>query len=182
MVSQDNHLEEAFDKPPMVAYTRNKNLKDTLIRAKINKNNNRETRKQRGMKQCGKCIACSFVKEGRTIKTKHFTWTLNRQFNCNSENVIYLLQCDKENCRQIYIGETEREIKERIKEHIGYAKNKILHKSTGHHFNLPGHSWQNMKFSVVGKLKSSDKIYRQEKEKHFIKQFNSYYDDLNMMP
>ena len=66
--------------------------------------------------------------------------------------------------------------------HIGYAKNKILHKSTGHHFNLPGHSWQNMKFSVVDKLKSSDKIYRQEKEKHFIKQFNSYYDGLNMMP
>ena len=92
---------------------------------------------------------------------------LNRQFNCNSENVIYLLQCDKENCRQIYIGETEREIKERIKEHIGYAKNKILHKSTGHHFNLPGHSWQNMKFSVVDKLKSSDKIYRPETEKTF---------------
>ena len=111
------------------------------------------------MRKCGKCVVCSSIKEGRTIKTKKFTWTLNRQFNCNSENVIYLIECDKENCKQVYVGETERQIKERIKEHIGYARNNMIHKSTGKHFNLPGHSWQNMKFTVIDKLKSSDVVY-----------------------
>ena len=39
-----------------------------------------------------------------------------------------------------------------------------------------------MKFTVVDKMKSTDRIYRQEKEKYFIKQFKSYYYGLNMMP
>ena len=74
------------------------------------------------MKKCGKCIACSYVKEERTIKSIYCTWTLNGQFTCKTENVIYLLECNKEGCKQQYIGETEREVKERIKEHINYAK------------------------------------------------------------
>ena len=65
---------------------------------------------------------------------------------------------------------------------IGYARNNMIHKSTGKHFNLPGHSWQNMKFTVIDKLKSSDVVYREEKEKYFIRQFDTYYDGLNMRP
>ena len=182
MLTQDKYLEEVFDQPPLIAYTRNKNIKDTLIRAKIIKNNQRQKRKQRGMKKCGKCIICSYVKEGRTIKSKYFTWTLNGQFTCKTENVIYLLECNKESCKQQYIGETEREVKERIKEHISYAKNKTINKATGNHFNQPGHSFNNMRFTVVEKVKSNDKVYRKEREKHYINKFNTYYDGINDMP
>lgn len=182
MVSQDNYLQEVFEEPPLIAYKRNTNIKDMLIRAKITKNTQRQKRKQRGMKKCGKCVACSSIKEGRTIKSNKFTWTLNKQFNCKTENVVYLLECDKEYCKQQYIGETERKLRERIKEHIGYAKNKMIHKTTGNHFNLPGHSWLNMKFTVIEQVKSTDRIYREEREKHFIKQFNTYYDGINKMP
>ena len=35
-----------------------------------------------------------------------------------------MLECNKESCRKRYIGETEREVKKRINEHLGYIRNK----------------------------------------------------------
>ena len=134
------------------------------------------------MKKCRKCVSCISIHEGRTIKSKNATWTLNKQYNCKTENVVYLLQCDKENCKMQYVGETERQLCERIKEHIGYAKNNMNNKTTGKHFNLPGHSWINMKFTVIEQVKTNDRTYREEREKHFINLFNSFYDGINMMP
>ena len=132
--------------------------------------------------KCGKCVSCKSIKEGRTIKSTKKNWTINREYNCKTENVVYLLECDKENCRKQYVGETERPLSERIKEHIGYARNNILHKTTGNHFNSPGHSWINMKFTVIEQVKRRDKMYREEREKHFIHLFNTYYDGINLMP
>ena len=182
MVTQDNYLHEVFEEPPLIAYKRSKNIKDQLVRAKITKQNHRTKRKQKGMKKCGKCVSCKSIKEGRTIKSTKTNWTLNREYNCKTENVVYLLECDKENCRKQYVGETERPLSERIKEHIGYARNNILHKTTGNHFNSPGHSWINMKFTVIEQVKKRDKMYREEREKHFIHLFNTYYDGINLMP
>ena len=93
-----------------------------------------------------------------------------------------MLECDKHNCNQRYVGETERELKERMKEHIGYAKNNIITNATGEHFNLPGHSFQNMKFTIIEKVKQKDTIYRQEREKYHIMKFNTFYDGMNRMP
>ena len=134
------------------------------------------------MKKCGKCVACSYIKEGRSIKLKDSTWTINRAYNCETENVIYMLECDKQNCMKRYIGETERKLKERIKEHIGYAKNHITTMATGEHFNLPGHSFQNMKFTIIERVKKQDMIYRQEREKYHISKFDTFYGGINRMP
>ena len=57
MVSQDSHLKEVFEEPPLVAYTKNQNLKELLVRAKINPTNVRQKRKLDGLKKCGKCAA-----------------------------------------------------------------------------------------------------------------------------
>ena len=102
MVSQDSYLKEVFEEPPLVAYTKNQNLKELLVRAKINQSNCRQKRKLNGMKKCGKCVACSYKKEGRSIKDS--TCTINRAYNCETENVIYMLKCDKQNCMKHYIA------------------------------------------------------------------------------
>ena len=47
-----------------------------------------------------------------------FTWVYNRSFDCNSLNVIYILQCN--NCWKFYIGETQ-DTKERTRLHISNA-------------------------------------------------------------
>ena len=62
MVSQDPYLSEVFPKPPMTAYKRQKNIKDILIRSKINSQGKINKRTVKGMKACGKqCSIYSFI-------------------------------------------------------------------------------------------------------------------------
>ena len=61
-----------------------------------------------------------------------------------------------------YIGETDREIKKRINEHLGYIRNYDEEKATCKHFNLPGHSEDDLVFTVIEQCKSKDSDYRRE--------------------
>ena len=183
MVGQDQYLEEVFDQPPMVAFKRQRNQKDMLINAKVPLKKTREGRILNGMKNCGKCSACPYVYETKTLKTyKNKTWKLMNNLTCESENVIYLLKCDKDNCKLKYVGETERKFKERMKEHLGYARTNDKTKVTGRHFNLPGHSIADMKFTILEKVRKKDTLYRKEREKFHINTFKSYYNGLNVKP
>ena len=91
-----------------------------------------------------------------------------------------MLECKKCNAR--YIGETEREFRERIKEHIGYARTKNLNKVTGNHFNLPGHEIYHMKFTIIEKVKFNNTQYRKEREKFHINKFDTYRHGMNERP
>ena len=55
-------------------------------------------------------------------------------------NVVYMLECQKDKCRQRYIGITGRQLKLRLADHRGYITNQVTSKATGAHWNLPGHS------------------------------------------
>ena len=51
-----------------------------------------------------------------------------------------MLTCPKERCREKepnYIGETERKLKDRICEHIGYINTKNTNQPAGQHFHMP---------------------------------------------
>ena len=91
-------------------------------------------------------------------------------------------KCTLDHCKQRYVGETERFLKKRISEHVGYIKNKNTHKSTGYHFNLPGHSLSNMKVTIIEKVKKVEINYRKEREHHFIRKFNTHYKGMNRTP
>ena len=101
---------------------------------------------------------------------------------CESQNVVYILKCDKENCKMKYEGETEQKFKERMKEKLGYARTNDQTKITGRHFNLPGHTIANMKFAIIEKVRKQDELYRKEREKFHIKTFNTHYKGLNVKP
>ena len=81
-----------------------------------------------------------------------------------------------------YIGETEREFKQRIYDHLGYARNEKIHQATGYHFNLPGHGIENMTFQIIEKVKKNDETYRKERESYFIEKFNTFRAGMNKMP
>ena len=184
MTKMDPYLQDVFPKPPLTAYRRQRNLKDFAIRAKVYpRNGHHEKRKLEGMKKCNKpCQACPFIQEGKFIKSETFTWKIRKSVNCESKNVIYTIECNLDKCKQRYIGETERFLKKRISEHVGYVKNKITKKSTGNHFNLPGHSLSNMKVTVIEKVKKVDLNYRKEREHHHIRKFKTHYKGMNRMP
>ena len=183
MKSQDKYLGEVFKDPPLIAYKRQRNIGDFLIRAKVPPIPNlRPIRDQKGMKKCGKCIICPFVLEGKHIKEDTFKWIITYKADCNTENIVYQIQCNKEKCKLKYIGETKHSIKNRMSDHIGYVRTKKLDKATGGHFNQPGHSISNMKVTMLEKMKTPDILYRKEREKVLIRKFNTFYHGINKQP
>ena len=53
MVSQDNYLERVFPEPALIAFKRQKNSRETLIRAKGGPPPTREEKEKNGMKEWG---------------------------------------------------------------------------------------------------------------------------------
>ena len=81
-----------------------------------------------------------------------------------------------------YIGETRRILKFRLAEHRGYVTTEDLSKATGEHFNAPGHSVSDISIVILEKVRSTDDLYRKEREKYFIRKFNTFYKGLNRQP
>ena len=91
------------------------------------------------MFKCNKqCHLCPFIKETKEIKGNCVVWKTNKKLNCETENIAYLIHCEK--CNEQYIGDTERSRKEKLGEHKGYIKSDKLNEDTGEHFNIPGRS------------------------------------------
>ena len=182
MRNQDQYLSKVFKEPPMTAFRRENNLRSLLIRSKVPEVPKiHEERKIKGMKQCGNaCPACPYILEGKHIRiNKNKKWTLNNKFTCETFNIVYMIECQKDQCKMRYIGQTQRGLKYRLAEHRGYVNNNDVSKSTGSHFNLPGHSQADLKISVIEKVKKKDKSYRETREEYHINQFNTYYEGLN---
>ena len=131
------------------------------------------------MKRCGKmCTACPYIKEGRNIKiNQKETWKINKNVNCETPNIVYLIECQK--CKERYIGESKRPLKYRLADHRGYVSNLHTDKATGAHFNLPGHDLSHLTITIIEKQKNENDIYRKERERYFINKYNTYYKGMN---
>ena len=183
MVGQDPYLSEVFTQPPLTAFRRQRNIRDHIIRAKVPSDPKPyPSRNIRGMKKCGKnCSACPFIREVKSLKINNMDWKINQNLNCEISNCIYLIECKKTNCSMKYVGETKRILRFRFTEHRGYVNNSD-DTPTGEHFNSPGHSLADMTITILEKVKSNDDLYRKEREKYFIRRFNTFYKGLNRQP
>ena len=121
-----------------------------------------------------------YIKEGKYISGKKFMWKIFNILSCYSTNIIYMIECEKDDCQKRYIGFSTQEFRLRIYKHIGYVKNKNISKAMGEHFNLPGHNLSNMKFTIIEKVKSLEPLYGREREKYHIRKFNTFYKGINI--
>ena len=95
---------------------RSPNLRDLLVCAKL-ANNDNAPKPPAGTIHCNSRPDCSpahtlsytFTNTGETRQIKH-------HITCDSANLTYMIQCKR--CKKQYIGETERTLLERFKEHI----------------------------------------------------------------
>ena len=134
----------------------------------------------KGMTKCGKCSICPYITEGKSIKVENKpNWGINKKVNCNSFNVVYLIECNIETCKKRYVGETERRLKDRLADHRGYVTSKVVTQPTGAHFNLPGHSEANLRVTILEEVKKKCSLYRKEREKFYIKKLNTVHEGLN---
>ena len=91
--------------------------------------------------------------------------------------MIYCFTCDK--CKEQYIDETEKSLSVRFRQHRGYVRNKDIEKTTGEHFNKPGHQMADMRITILERLKSSDPQIRKTRESLYIQRFNTKYRGMN---
>lgn len=120
----------------ILAYRKNKNLKDYLVRAKL-----------RAVQELYKAndkrlIRLKFVENTNSKKV----YKIDQEFNWGTSNCIYMICCDK--CNMKYIGETKNSISTRITQH----KYNILNKKQTHtplvaHFIM--HGWDALKVAGI---------------------------------
>ena len=90
-----------------------------------------------------------------------------------------MIECRKDNCSMRYIGETKRIVKFCLADHRGYVNNGD-DTATGEHFNL--HTLSDLSITILEQVKKKDDLYRKEREKYFIRKFNTFYRGLNRQP
>ena len=80
-----------------MAYRRNPNIGVLCIRAKLPKPNQIRSRRQKnGVRKCGIFfLICPYLKEGKQIRGKNFVWKVNSEISCESENIVYMISCEK---------------------------------------------------------------------------------------
>ena len=130
MVSRDPKLQEVFPAPPLVAYKVAPNLRSKLVRAKVPSTPAaRPRRRIPGMRRCGKsgCPACPYIQPGQTFKAEatNHTVDLHTEADCNTCNLVYAISCGVARCRQQYIGQTSKSLKERLQQHLGYVNRNV---------------------------------------------------------
>ena len=178
-MTQDPYLAEVFPEPPLAAYTRPKNIRDLLIRAKL-PSKTRQRRKIPGMKRCkNNCNICPYVNVCKSVKSTYTDKTvpLNKEYDCQTQNLVYLVHCKK--CNDQYVGETKNTLKKRFTQHLGYVDSRDFRQATGRHFNLPGHQKSHMSITVLEKIYTDDTAYRKRRESHYIEELNLKYRGMN---
>ena len=176
---EDPKMKEVFPDPPLIAYRRQKNIRQYLIRAKVPPDVRRPKRKLPGMKKCNSCVYCHYIMTGDHVKftATKYIHQITTQITCNTRNLIYLITCLK--CLMQYVGETDRRLKDRFLEHQGYVRNKHLNKATGEHFNLPGHSLSDMHITALEHVQNADEAFRKVREKMYTRLGNTKLKGMN---
>ena len=174
-----SRCKEAIPEPPMVAFRRPTNIKDMVVRSTIK--TSMATTSNTGFKPCQSCAACnhqhSSGKIHHAVPATTFSssvtgemFTIKHHLTCTSVNVIYLITCSK--CNQQYVGETKRMLKTRLLEHCGDTKHK-RDKPVARHFNLPGHTAEDIRVIAIDRPGSSNYYHRTALESKWIKKLHT---------
>ena len=115
----------------------------------------------KGMKKCGNnCAACPYIKEENKVIINEKEWKIKKQLVCQSYNLVYAIFSSKENCKQVYIGETKRMLQTRLADHRVYVSSGRTDKATGAHFNMPGHSLADLRVTIIEQTRGKSSEYK----------------------
>ena len=98
------------------------------------------------------------------------TRTIKSNLTCDTENLIYMIQCNR--CNLQYIGETKRRFKDRFNEHrrtIDNPNTKSKPTTAAEHFlSSPNHTANDMQLIPIEKIFSNRDSIRKAKEAFFL--------------
>ena len=165
ILREDSRTSKIFNKPPLKAFRRAKNLKDLLVRNSLPRNLPHQSP---GTFPCNRtvCRTCPHVNSSSTIETPKGHVYITGHFSCITEHVVYCLSCTK--CPSIvYIGETGRRLADRFREHRRDIINGRNDLPVPAHFNQPNHTLEDMKVAVL-KAGLANQEYRKKQEMRLI--------------
>jgi hypothetical protein len=167
LLQQDPTLKAVFRQPPLIAFKRDQNLRDLLVRS-AHRTTSSSSASTPGCKPCGsnKCKTCPYIDPSTTFKTPSGQFTVRSALSCKSTNIVYILTCTL--CNMMYVGETGRSLNDRFTEHQRSMR-LCYNDPVGQHFSGHLHShthariaavWQNPRGLVYRRFMESSLIAR----------------------
>ena len=93
-------------------------------------------------------------------------YKIKNNHSCQTRNLVYFIYC--QTCQKpIYVGETERKLQERAKEHLADIRHQ-RHTPVAEHFNTGNHNISDASFSILEKIHDESKIFRLVKERDWM--------------
>ena len=118
-VEKSVKLKQVLPTPPRLAFRNPKTLRDKLVRSKL-KTEIVET----GNFKCGnpRCKICEMIDDEKYFVSirSNKKFIINFRFDCNSQNVIYLLTCKV--CTKQYVGSTTTKFRLRLNQYKSNLK------------------------------------------------------------
>ena len=155
------------------AYKNHRSLRNLLVNSKIRTITN-ASNQTITINACNhpRCLCCQHLDNNTTYhnSTNSKTFHVTRNFTCNSHHIIYLITCKQ--CNLLYVGITDRKLKERLTDHRSNIRNK---KDTpiAEHFNV--HGLDNLIIKPIFQFKYDTTYENKLKtEKSFIYKLQTY--------
>ena len=163
-LAQDNEVGNLFTDNILMAYRNPPSLARLLVRSKLS------TEELPGTFQCGRprCKTCVSVRNFDIIFGPSGNFEIRNCFTCTSKGLVYCIICLK--CSALYIGETERMLSERFREHVSSVRND-RDLEVAKHFNSLGHSAEDM--GVMGLVYQSQTCKRRLLEAKIIEKLGT---------
>ena len=165
ILHEDSATANIFNKPPLKAFRRAKNLKDLLVRSSLPQNSSNQPP---GTFPCNRtvCRTCRHVNLSPTITTPKGQINVTGNYSCVTDNVVYCLTCTK--CPStVDIGETGRRLADRFREHRRDVINGRNDLPVPAHFNQENHALEDLKVAVLRACLANQQ-YRKKQEMRFI--------------
>ena len=161
---------DTFRDLPLVAFKRDLNLRDILVRSSLKQKATPLT-KPAGTFPCGlpNCKTCPHVCSDTVVQGPKNRMKITKQFTCQSRNLIYTISC--QSCGQLYIGETGRTLCIRFTEHLADIRHG-RDKPVAKHFRTANHSLHDVKVKAIWQI-FGNTLDRKNIESHFIKQIGT---------
>ena len=164
-------MKTIFKAPPIVAFRRDRNLGDILVHGKHNKIF--KTREENTDTFCSpKCQICPRILTDNIVKgTDQPDIRIKSHNGCETWNAVYGIKCER--CeRVVYVGETERTVSERLKEHLADVRHS-RNKAVAEHFNQRDHSISDFKIVILEKCTDPSRYFRKIRELFWIERLNT---------
>jgi hypothetical protein len=182
-------LAPIFPNYPVVAFKKNKSIRDHLVHSSLIKIKNPDANNKivptpddthdivGTLQQCNNsnCITCKQYMNTADKFTSYVTgkdYKINTQMSCNTTNIIYLIECKQ--CSSQYIGETSQTLSKRLTQHIHAIRHQTDTRISWH-FNQPRHSMKDITIRPIERIFTDNKKLRLNREHYWIKELKTIH-------